>query len=226
MREIDTSRYRHLTTELLIIILAVISLMLFAIELARELTPGQKQLIQAADLTVAFVFLAEFWYRLVVAPRRWLFFRQHWWQLLAAIPVTTATTQALRGLMLLRIINIIRLTSIGMRLKIGLSAYRRFFAETKIPALAGFLIGIVLAGATIFDLLERSINQEVNSFWDSLWYVATAVTTTGGHITPITFGGQLVGFGLMFAGIITIGVFTAFVASYLVKKGKVDHYDY
>ncbi len=89
--------------------LSVLSGALLTVELSDNLSASTIGLIDRIDISIALVFLVEFLARLYFAERRKEFFRKNWWELLAAIPVTTPVTEALRLLRLIRFIRIGRI---------------------------------------------------------------------------------------------------------------------
>lgn len=96
----------HIWDDILMIILAIISLILLWIQYAYTLRSDQYQMIELASTAIGFVFLVEFCVRLYIAPNRTRFIKSDWWMLLASIPVASSTTQALRGLQLLRLFRL------------------------------------------------------------------------------------------------------------------------
>lgn len=109
MQEISTLRRFFklaLWIEAAMIVLALISGYLLFLEFTTNLTQRQIQLFDTIDLVIALVFLCEFAARIFMAKKRLVFFKFHWWELLAAIPITTPLTQALRLLRLLRLLHL------------------------------------------------------------------------------------------------------------------------
>ncbi len=83
--------------------------------------------------------------------------------------------------------------------------------------ICGILLAVALAGAVGFFYFEKPGNPEL-SLWDSFWWAMVTVTTIGyGDIFPKTIGGRLIAMFLMFAGIGTLGVFTAAIAAYFIR---------
>ena len=97
------------------------------------------------------------------------------------------------------------------------------------------LIGLVLIGnlimcfsAWLFFHFEKELNNNVESYWDALWWGICTVSTVGyGDIAPVTVGGRLTGafliivgamFFLGFMAIVSSIVFTAFVEKELHIK--------
>jgi voltage-gated potassium channel len=88
------------------IFLALVSGYLLFLEFTTNLTDSQLQFFDTIDLVIALTFLCEFAVRFYIAKKRRKFFKLHWWELLAAIPITTPLTQALRLLRLLRLLHL------------------------------------------------------------------------------------------------------------------------
>jgi voltage-gated potassium channel Kch len=87
----------------------------------------------------------------------------------------------------------------------------------------GVVALVILTSATGFYVAESGTNQNVDGFGDAVWWAVVTVTTIGyGDIFPVTTMGRLVGGFLMFAGIGTLGVFTAAIAAYLIKFDGLD----
>ena len=76
----------------IMIFLSLVSVFLLFFEVLAEHTPQQTHALEIADISIASVFLVEFCVRLVRAPKRALFLRQHWWELLASIPISSSAT--------------------------------------------------------------------------------------------------------------------------------------
>lgn len=99
----------HVINESMMATLALISGYFLVVEMTRILTPDQLELISRIDVTIALIFMTEFFVTLHFAKNRNAFLRSRWWELLAAIPFTTPTTQALRLLRLMRIVRVFRI---------------------------------------------------------------------------------------------------------------------
>ncbi len=201
----------------LLIVLALLSVGLLLFELTTDVSEEGLAMIRTIDLTVALVFGAEFLIRLFESKKRGEFMKQNWWQILASIPVTATGTQALRGLMLLRLLRIVRMTSMLARVSLFTKSLGRIIKETRLALVITLLIAVLLGGASSFYLLENQANPHVNDFGDSVWFMAEVMTNTGvGEVYPMTSGGRMVGILSMFSGIIIFGLFIAFIASHLV----------
>jgi len=89
--------------------------------------------------------------------------------------------------------------------------------------LGGTLLFIAFLGVTgtfSFYWVEATVNPEVNTLLDSMWWTINMITTTGtANIDPVTTTGRYIGMSLMSLGILSIGVLAASMASYIVRKG-------
>ena len=211
-----------LRTDLLIVFLALASVGLLVLDAVAELQPHQQVLIDRVDLAIAFIFLGEFVWRFARAENRWRFFARSWWELLAAIPLTTDVTRALRGLRLLRLIRIvrvIRVVRLGVRLTMIARRLEMFGAATHIVTIGTTVFTIVMTAAVGFHYFEYGANPNVRSFWDSVWWSVVTVTTVGyGDIFPVTVEGRLIAMALLVVGLAAFGVFTASIASWMTKR--------
>lgn len=98
---------------------------------------------------------------------------------------------------------------------------REFFKQTHLDLALGILIFAIFAGTIIFFLLEIG-RGNVSSLADSLWLTITTTMVGGADIYPTTIYGRIVATILMIIGITFVGLLTASVASWFVKKTDVE----
>ena len=89
--------------DIVMMALALVSAVLLLVESLWSLPLEYLIALERADLIIALIFLIEFTVRLRISENKILFLKRFWWELFAAIPLSTETTQALRLLRLLRI---------------------------------------------------------------------------------------------------------------------------
>ena len=98
-------RVAHLIIEATLLTLALTSGYLLYLEFTQLLVASEIALFEKIDLTIALVFLGEFFTKLYFAKKKKKFLQLRWWELLAAIPITTPLTQSLRLVRLLRLVH-------------------------------------------------------------------------------------------------------------------------
>ncbi|MCX7762261.1 MAG: NAD-binding protein [Candidatus Kryptonium sp.] len=83
-----------------------------------------------------------------------------------------------------------------------------------------FLITLtVFLASSVIYLVENSKNEQFSSIFDGLWWAVVTMTTVGyGDKVPATTVGKIVGFFVMFSGVILVSMFTATISSIFVAK--------
>jgi voltage-gated potassium channel len=208
--------------DLVMIALAAVSVLLLCFEIVADQTPEQMAVLETVDALICAIFLGEFCVRFAKAPDRRVFVRRHWWELLAAIPINSYTTQLLRGVNLLRMVRLVRLLRLirfVVRLKILLDNSARFAEKTYLVYVATLAAAVIAFGTLGFHYMEAGHNPNVKSLWDSFWWTIVTITTVGyGDIYPVTTGGRILAIFLMIGGITTFSASTAAIAAHLIRQ--------
>lgn len=217
---------KRVIVDVVMIVLALVSVtLLFSEIIFASLSLEQLEIIGIIDLGVAVVFLMDFLISLGMAENKKDFVKKNWWEVLAAVPITSPTTQALRGLNLIRLFPLIRpfrFVRLAVRMKMLVDASKKFTKHAYLIYL-GTIVGVVIVlGALGFHFFEASVNPHVHNFGDSVWWAFVTTATIGyGDIYPITLGGRIVAILLILTGISTLGVFIGFVNSVIFRfEGK------
>lgn len=223
----ETSRFPvNMRAELFVLALALFSIVLLLVELTAELAPHQHWILERIDLAIACIFLVEFLWRWRRAEDRGHFLRTSWWELLAAIPMTVETVQALRGVRLLRVLRIVRLLRVvrfAVRMKIVMERARLFGDRTHLIGITSTVTAIVITGAAAFHYFEFGVNPNVKGFGDSIWWSIITVTTVGyGDIYPHTTAGRIVATLLLVTGLGTFGAWAASMAAWITESRTTD----
>jgi len=177
----------------------------------KDMSPGLRDAVHWADVTIWLVFVLEYLIRLTLAPQRWRFVRTHIPDL---IVVLVPPLRGLRVLIVFRMLRLLGVVSMASRLS-RQSLHVR--TGTYIALLA---IGVLLAGALTVLEVERSAPEaNITSFQDAVWWALTTMTTVGyGDRFPVTAEGRLMAAGLMLSGIAVLGVLTASIAAWFVGQ--------
>ena len=204
------------------VLLALISIALLIFEVFANVSPEDLKIIHYVDITIALIFLSDFIYDIYRADDKAKFFKNRWWELIAAIPITNETTQALRALKLTRFMPLLeglRFIRLTVRLKIIFEASLRLTKHTYMINVALILTNIILFGALAFNYFEEGVNPNVHTFFDSVWWAVVTIATIGyGDIYPVTTGGRIVAIILVFSGVGMLGVLIGVIDSYVLSR--------
>ena len=208
--------------EVLIVVLSLVSVALLVLEVVGDTSAAQSVLLERIDLGIACIFLGEFTIDIARSRDRRTFLRKRWWELFACIPVSGELTRAARGVMLLRLVRvmrIVRVARLAARIHLLARESKSFLVDSTLLSITTSSSVIVFSAALGFHYFEVGVNANVHGFWDSFWWAMTTVTTVGyGDIYPVTTGGRVIAILLMLTGIGTLGLYTAAIASYVLKQ--------
>lgn len=85
-----------------------ISFVLLVLEHLERLSEPQLRAVELYEIILGLLFLIEFSFELHFARDRRKYWRQHWFYLLASIPIPTQTFEVLRGIRLLRLLRLFK----------------------------------------------------------------------------------------------------------------------
>lgn len=97
--------------EYVLIGLVLLSFVLLAFEHFNLLSATQMQWVEAYEIALGFIFIADFAYELHLSTDKRRYLRHNWFFLLAAIPLPSGLADVLRSVRLLRIIRLARATA-------------------------------------------------------------------------------------------------------------------
>ena len=193
--------------EVMIILLAVVSLALFLVGWA--LDERAPRWLDRVDAGVSLVFLVDFLIRIGRSPHRWIFFKSNWIDLLGAIP----TVEPFNTFRVIRFVRLIRLWRMGRLLRRN----REVFFPEALGKLGQATLLIWTGAALLFFWFEQGKNDNIKNISDALWWSLTTLSTVGyGDISPITAGGRLVGMVTMVLGVGLLGALAATMATILL----------
>ena len=223
-----------LVYEISMILLAIIVVIILALETFVDFGEGISGLLSSVDLYILIIFAIDYFTRLIfIANDRLYFIKNNKADLIAIMPFSSV----------FRVARIARLARLGRLARVTrmtrLSRFLRFFRVFRIAAVSKkafvgfkgvlktnglhlvivFTMFVVLLGAIGMYQLEQG--HSVHSFGDSLWWSFVTTTTVGyGDITPITTSGRALASILMVIGIGFVGMVTGTIATYFVKKAE------
>jgi voltage-gated potassium channel len=202
--------------DLVITVLTLSTLLALVFEWLFRAGETTKRLIQWGDNIVCAIFIAEFFYRFRLAPRKAEFVRRNWIDLLGSVPAV----DELRSFRLIRVVRLMRVT----RFFSGLSRRYEFPLPTGALANLGVLTGVIwLISATAFYRFEQAVKPDL-SYTDALWWSMTTLSTVGyGDLYPETTEGRAVAVLTMVLGIGLLGGVAAATATTFIElrdRGK------
>lgn len=122
----------------------------------------------------------------------------------------------LRPLRALRLLRLLRLAAVG-----GVLNRRSGSFHARVSAYVGTtaLVVVGLSALAMFDAERDAPSGNIRTLPDALWWAATTVTTVGyGDRYPTTTTGRLIAIALMVVGIALLGVVTASIAAWFVRR--------
>lgn len=198
---------RKVSSEILLTLLAILSVAVLTFEIVAESDIIPRSHLIIIDLSISMVFLLDWLIRFSREKDRGKFFRNNWWELLASIPAYIEPT------------GILRFVRLAVRLRILFNRSKYFIKHAYTLEVFSLFALIMFGGADLFHMFEYGVNENVNSFFDSIWWAMVTITTVGyGDISPVTTGGRIISMIMMILGIGFLGLTTGKVASYLVRN--------
>jgi voltage-gated potassium channel len=216
---------RKNTTEIIIGVLAIVSIVLVAIESLVSLSEGVLWGIYAVDLLICIVFVGDFIQRLRASESKSRFMKTNGFEILAMIPAMAlyalgaipAISTVLRSLRLVRVVRVILLMA---RMRRVLSRGGGFLRGKYLLAMMGITLSIIFIGAFAVLILESGEESaQISNFSDAVWWTISTVTTVGyGDIVPHSVAGRVMGMVLMVVGIGVMAAFISEVSAALVES--------
>lgn len=98
-----------LAKEIIMLSLVAVSFILLGLEHFEHLSHEQLLAAETFEIIVSLLFLAEFLFEWYFSRDRRFYFRHHWYYLLAAIPIPTASFEVLKGIRAIRLLRLFKI---------------------------------------------------------------------------------------------------------------------
>jgi voltage-gated potassium channel len=205
--------------ESMIIFLILADVILLTLISFLHVSPEVYLIIVFFDLTVVFILIPEFLYRLWKADNRKKFLKENGIEIIGMVPEILVGHYS--GYILY-----FRLIRIAVLFKKEIRHVYNFLDKTHINHGIFAILIILFSGTIIFYIVEHGQNPQMAGMDDALWYMVVTITTVGyGDISAQTNAGRLVGVVIMFAGIGFISFLTATITSIFIKDTEKEEMD-
>lgn len=202
-------------------LLILLSLLSFTIETLPDLSESTKHTLRISETVIVAIFTIEYLLRIFVADRKLKFVFSFYGiiDFIAIFPFYLPGTIDLRFLRILRVFKLLRYSAALQRFKIALYSIRQELFVFVVIAM--LLLFVAAAGIYYF---ENPVQPEVyKSIFHSLWWSVITLTTVGyGDMVPITIGGKIFTFVILFIGLGVFAVPVGLIASALTKTSTKD----
>ncbi|OLT14741.1 hypothetical protein BJF80_12255 [Serinicoccus sp. CUA-874] len=190
-------------TQIPLMIAALVFLVAFAVPIVDPGLPtGLRGTLMTVQDVVWVIFLVDYVYRLVVAPKKWEFVRRH------PIDLAAVALPALRPLRLVAALSFVHQVA-GEKLRGHVAMY---------VGVATILV-VTISSLAVLNVERGEPGASIETWQDALWWSFVTVTTVGyGDYSPVTVEGRLFAVGLMLCGIALLGIVTASLASWLIER--------
>ncbi|MFA6089053.1 MAG: ion transporter [Candidatus Woesearchaeota archaeon] len=174
------------------------------------------------DTIICFLFLFEFFYFLLKSDNKLTYFKHNFLDLIASIPYVLLFSVS-GFFFLFNFFKVIR----GLKSVVRL--YELIF-KIGIPILLKILLLfmiIISFFAIMIVEVESKYNPGIQTFGDGIWWAIVTIATVGyGDVVPITIGGKVLTFFLVFCGMgLTSSIGGLFVVHLLKPKDIERKYD-
>lgn len=210
--------------------LILLSLVTFSIETLPDLTTPQKIWLNRVEAFMVIVFTVEYVLRIWVAEKKATFVFSFFGiiDFLAILPFYLSFGIDLRSIRIFRLIRLFRLFKL-VRYNAAISRYHYAFRLIKEELILFFSISVLTlyCAAVGIYFFENEAQPEVfSSIFSSLWWAVATLTTVGyGDIFPITLGGKMFTFFVLFIGLGIVAVPAGLISSALGKTRELSSED-
>lgn len=171
------------------------------------------------QLWVCIVFLADFFFELVLADNKKEYIKKRWLFFLISIPylnIINVTSIVIPHDLLyyLRFVPLIR-GAYSLAMVMGYISRNR--AVSLMAQYVAILTAAVYILAMIFYYQEYGINTNVQNFWDALYWAVMNMTTVGCYFSAITPAGKVISVILPILGMLMLPLFTVYVTDQVRK---------
>lgn len=186
-----------------------------------EFTWGLLPVLQPLGTAIWVVFIADFFLRLLLAPRRGLYLRRNWLTIIALLLPALRVFRLARALRLLRFGRSVYLVRVLTSLNRGMRSLGKTM-ERRGALYAALLtvVVVVVSAAGMYAFESRPQGEGLNSYFEALWWTAMLVSTMGSGYWPLTLEGRVLALLLSIYSVGVFGYVAASLASFFVGQDR------
>lgn len=219
---------RRLSIDILHIMVLVLSLFLvitISIDTFKNIAFYKQPEFMRAQFWICILFLADFFFELLLSRKKLHFFWTHLLFLLVSIPYLSIIDYFgwhFSGMTqyLIRFIPLVR-GGYALAIVVGWFSYNK--AASLFMTYLVTLLATIYFGSLVFFVFEHNVNPLVLNYYDALWWAFMDATTVGSNITAVTTVGRVLSVLLAALGMMMFPVFTVYVTT-LIKNSNVKRY--
>lgn len=207
----------------------LVSVIAFSVETLPTLSPDVRQMLWWVEVATMAIFTIEYVLRLFVAdsPRRFALSFFGIIDLIAILPFYLSLGVDLRSVRVLRVLRLLRIFQVGRYMEAleRLQRAGRMVREELVLFIVVSLALIYLSAVGVYYFEHNTQPEQFASVFHSLWWAVVTLTTVGyGDVYPVTLGGRLFTFVVLFLGLGIVAIPTGLIASSLskVREGKTE----
>ena len=187
--------------------------------LVLELTRGLSPILLGISRAIWIVFIADFVFRLAIAPRRLHYVRENWLTALALLLPALRVLRFARVLRALRAARGLRLLRVVTSLNRGMRALGRTMQRRGVGYVALLTLLVIAGGAAGMYAFENgAAGAGISSYGEALWWTAMLVTTIGSEYWPRTPEGRVLALLLAIYALGVLGYLTASLATFFIGR--------
>lgn len=205
--------------------LIVLSFLWLAL-LVLEFTVGLDGQLEITVYVLWGLFVLDFALEFVLAPDKLLYLRRNWLTAIALVVPAFRVLRVVRALRVLRAARAARTLSLARLVTSanrGMRTLRAVIGGAQVVFVVVLTLIVTFLGSAGMYFLERSADSPgFQTYGDSLWWTAMAITTIGSGDWPVTLEGRILGWLLAFYALAIFGYITATFASLLLGAVRDD----
>jgi voltage-gated potassium channel len=202
--------------------------------LVYELVFGSNTTLQWIGYAIWAVFLIDFGFKFVIAPRKVRYLRRNWVTLVSLVIPAVRTLRLVRILRLAsvsRATRSLRLVRLLTSLNRSIRAVRTTLARRGVGYVLATTLLVALGGAAGMLAFENryalrdagfSDRAGLNSYGEALWWTAMVLTTMGSEYWPRTPEGRILNFLLSVYAFTVFGYITATIATHFIGQDTME----